>query len=277
MSRVEELLKQRKYYNNKDYTIDFENRTVTLSPELETKMLNNRMWNYTGYKKVGGSSIGSIFDLNPYATRFNESIRIMHLAMPMYDSTYVDAGKAIEPKIISELGMAYGTELQTFDGQKYKFDYFKEQEHVGGLPDAYETDRKIVFEIKTATASKYEQWQKNGVPKYYQLQAALYGYLMGAKKVYIVACFLEREDYANPEAVDITKRKRAVYKVEVDDAKVAKAIELAGVFRQQIKDTATSFPWNPDNANDIKLLSYLMCENQEEYISWLIENNIIER
>ncbi|UWV92538.1 hypothetical protein [Mycoplasmopsis cynos] len=48
----------RKYYNNVHYTIDWNNSVIILKPEFHKELLTFSKW--TGFKKIGGSSVGDI-------------------------------------------------------------------------------------------------------------------------------------------------------------------------------------------------------------------------
>lgn len=269
-------IKKRHFYNNNHYTIDWENKLVVLSPEFHTTLLNNRLWGKMGFKKVGGSSIGNITGANPYGSKFRESINIMRLDMPMFDTKYVDAGVAVEPKLISKMEESLGHKLKTYPGPEYDYDAFKDVKHVGGLPDAISFEKDQLYELKTVGMKNYDKWNTYGIPEHYRQQAALYDYLMFNKtrKPKIVAYFLQESDYANPAALELQQERMKVYATEYTQQEVEGWIQKASSFREMIMKHGVSYHF--DEEKDKELLSYLMCENLGQYQDWLRKRGYIE-
>lgn len=271
---------KRHFFNGVHYTIDREKKVVKLSPEMQSKLLNKNLWGRFGYKKVGGSSLGGVLGSNKFSSFFAESLRTMWLGEPMYDDIFVQAGVAIEPKIIKAMEMVIGRKLSTYPAPDWNYDFFSDNDDVGGLPDAFDQTTGKLYEIKTTGWRNLEKWDKFGVPKYYQQQACLYDYLMWIKDkdvstidpktkrtATVVACFLQPEDYADPEAVDIKERKMKTYKVEYEVSEMQWILDVAKKFRRKIMTSGESFPF--DENKDAETLEYLECKNEEEFISFL--------
>lgn len=264
---------ERKLWNGKHYEIDYDKKVVKISEEQRLRYNEMERKGYSGFKKVTGSVIGAVLGLNDYSTEFIQSVNMMKLGMPIFDDKFTNAGTVIEPKIIQALNSQLKKELKTYPGQVFNWDLFKEQEHVGGLPDAWDPETRTLYELKTAQSKNgvtKEKWDCGQIPKYYQLQAALYGYLIGAERVKIVGVFLEPWDYDNLNDVNVFERNIKSYDVVIQKEKIEQAIHMAGNFRKEVKNTGESFKWNPTNKNDLELLSYLECKNQEEYDKWLL-------
>lgn len=274
---------KRHFYNKTHYNIDRENKIVELTPEMKTILLNKRLFNFgLGYKKIGGSSLGDLLGSNTFGSKFCESARIMWLGLPMYDEKYVKAGQAIEPKIVSLMEKLTGKKIETFDAEEYNYDYFKDETHIGGLPDAAIKSDKKLYEIKTTGEKNLAKWDKYGVPEYYRQQVCMYDYLMFGRnfageerETTIVACFLKPEDYADPESVNLKNRVVKTYKVKYTKAEVMSWINTAGDFRNQIMKSGKSIQYDENNKKDMELLEYLECTSKQEWINLLKRQGLL--
>lgn len=159
-------------------------------------------------KKLTGTRFAAIFGLNAWSTAFKVWCEITKTyEEPFVDTKYTRAGKVIEPKQAEYMQTFYGMRLLT-PAQKFGEDYFKttrgdffsEFKALGGMWDYLEiTDYNTplaVLEMKTTKRS--EDWVED-IPEYYALQAALYAYLLGLDRVYMVVSFLTDADYDHPE------------------------------------------------------------------------------
>lgn len=278
-----QTIKGRRYYNGQEYSIDYENETVKLSPEFHNTLLAKKLWGRFGYKKIGGSSLGTVLKSNKWGSDFQESIRQMWIGMPIFDTKYIDAGVHIEPKITAVLDSSLRTKLKVFDGMTYNFDIFTDQAHVGGLPDAVDMNKQKVYEIKTTGEKNLNAWNTYGVPEYYKQQVALYDYLMFKKErteedpdcPRIVACFLKSEDYADPKALDVTKRVIKTWRVAYPVDVIKGWLDTAAEFRHSVMVNGESFKYDSSNQSDKELLEYLQCKNEEEYLIWLKKKGYI--
>lgn len=269
-------IKKRHFYNGKHYTIDRENNVVRLTPEFATQLRSNKLWGKFGFKKIGGSSLGNVLGSNPFGSRFEESLRIMWLNLPMFDDKYTKAGQEIEPKVVAIMESKLNQTLKRYSGEDYDYDYFKEHEFIGGLPDA--TGDRRTYELKTTGEKNIQKWEEYGVPEYYQQQVALYDYLLYGNgeqqhtfEAVIVACFLKEEDYANPANVDLTSRVIKSYKVKYDPSDVESWMEKSKKFRDVIIKHGVSFPFDLSNKKDAEIISYLECKDENEYNDWLVK------
>lgn len=270
-------LKKRHFYLDKHYTIDRENKVVRLTPEFATQLRSNKLWGRFGFKKIGGSSLGNVLGSNPFGSKFEESLRIMWLNLPMFDEKYVKAGQDIEPKVIQVMENKLGKKLNVYPAEKFDYDYFKKHEFIGGLPDA--TGDRKTYELKTTGEKNITKWDTYGVPEYYQQQVALYDYLLFGNdekthsfEAVIVACFLKEEDYANPSAVDLENRVIKSYKVRYNPDDVRTWMEKSKKFRDTIVQYGVSYPFDENNKKDLEILGFLECKDENEYIEWLKRN-----
>lgn len=271
---------KRHFYNNKEYRLDFKNKKMILSPEFHKMLLDKKLWGKFGFKKIGGSSVGEVLEVDSFKSQFSAFCRIVWCGLPILDRKYVDAGIAIEPKVINALEKVLKTKITTYQPEEYEFDYFSDKDEIiGGIPDGFIEESKIIIEIKTTGEKNYNNWNQFGVPNGYLKQAQIYSYLMGVDKFWIVATFLKEEDYLDPDNYPIEKRKLKNYKYAINREQVLDDIKKMKDWYYQYTKSGISPQW--DEIKDEDLLLYLKCENQEQYIEllekWKNEGKFIDK
>ena len=268
---------KRHFYNQKEYFLDEDNQVLKLAPDFLEKLTIKKLWNKFGFKKIGGSSIGDVLLSDQYKSQFNAFANISWLGIPILDRKYVDAGIAIEPKVIDAIVEKTGKKVTTYDVKEYEYDFFKGKDPVlGGIPDGFIESNKKVIEIKTTGEKNLEKWNKYGVPKGYLLQAQLYAYLMNANSFAIVATFLREEDYIDPENYPIKKRKMKSWNfpLEIDKAED----NILKVKEWYKKHTLEGVSPKYDLKKDADLIEWLKCKNKNEWETlkqnWIHEGKI---
>ncbi|MGL5357587.1 MAG: MAGa7180 family putative nuclease [Metamycoplasmataceae bacterium] len=257
-------LAKRHFYNGKEYFLDLENKKIILEKDFHKKLLEKKLWGKFGFKKVGGSSIGDVLNTDEYKSGFSAFANFSWLGLPVLDRKYVDAGIAIEPKVIDVLRNKFSLDVETYDVKEYNYDYFSDKDEIiGGIPDGFIKDKGIIIEIKTTGEKNYKNWDSYGVPASYLKQAQLYAYLMGVKEFWIVATFLKEEDYLEPENFPIEKRYLKNYKYKFDE-EVAKD-DIKKVKEWYIYYTQRGESPQFDIVKDHDLIEYLKCKNEDEY------------
>ena len=268
---------KRHFYNGTHYILDKENKRVEILPDFFEQLKNKKLWGRFGFKKIGGSSVGDVLLVDQFKSEFTAFCRMMWIGVPILDRKYVDAGIAIEPKVISVIEKMSGKKVTTYDPMKYQFDFFKDKDDVvGGLPDGYIEEDNIVIEIKTTGAKNFDKWEKWGIPQAYHKQSQLYSYLMGADKYSIVATFLEEEDYAEPSNFPIEKRRVKNWIFDVDNIKAEDDIKKIKEWYYKYTSSGVSPSW--DDKLDSELLEWLEPKNPLEWdalkTKWTIEGKI---
>lgn len=160
-------------------------------------------------KKLTGTRFAAVLGLSPWATPFQTWCAVTRTyEEPFEDTIYTAAGKIIEPKQAEFMKKTYFMDTLQTPTDVWGEDYFKktygdffpQEKTLGGMWDYRLLDEKgrpkAVLEMKTS--KRVEDW-KDDVPEYYALQAALYAWLMRVDQVYMVASFLQQDDYAHPE------------------------------------------------------------------------------
>ena len=196
-------------------------------------------------KKITGTRFAAILGYNDWNTPFKTWCEITKTyEEPFEDNKYTIAGKTIEPRQAEYIKKEYGitslvspTDIYGKDYFKKTYgDFFKDVPVFGGMWDyllmGKDGKPEAVFEMKTT--KRVEDWKGN-TPTYYALQAALYAFLLGVDNVYMVASFLEEDDYDHPELYLPSLDNTVVYCFRVS--------ELFPDFKQRYFDTARKW-WN---------------------------------
>ncbi|TPE57347.1 hypothetical protein FJO69_01825 [[Mycoplasma] falconis] len=264
-------------FNGVNYDLDFVNKRLVIKPEILGKKINNKIGTAFGLGKITGSSIGDILQVEKFSSPFAAFTRIFRCALPVLDPKYINAGVALEPKILAGIEKKLNVEIKRYPAHEYNYDYFKENKLFGGLPDGYIEKDHLVVEIKTSGAKNLENWDKFGLPVKYIKQAMLYTHLMGEKDFIIVACFLEENDYINPYEVDVKTRKVKSWKFYVNEPEVLDDMQKCQHWYDEYVLKGISPTWNEETDQD--LIDYLACQNQEEwqqlYLKWVREGKAV--
>lgn len=270
---------KRHFFNNQHYVLNKEAKTVRLLPEFFEKLKNKSLWNKFGFKKVGGSTIGDVLEVDQFKSPFAAFCRIAWIGLPILDRKYVDAGIAIEPKVVAALEKLTKKKILTYDPKEFNYDFFAEKDDVvGGLPDGFIEEDKIILEIKTTGMKNFMNWKVWGIPTAYLKQAQLYAFLMNVPHYSIVATFLEEQDYEKPEEYPIEKRKMKNWIFNVDVAEVKDDIQKVKTWYANHTNSGCSPMWN--ERKDVDLLKWLEPSNLAEWEilkqEWIQAKKIVE-
>lgn len=269
---------KRHFYNGQHYFLDKEKKIVTLTPEFHEQLLSKKLWGRFGFKKIGGSSIGDVLKVDQFKSEFTAFCRMAWLGVPILDRKYVDAGIAIEPKVIELIEKKAGRKVTTYDPMKYNFDFFADKHDVvGGLPDGFIEETQTIIEIKTTGAKNFNKWKQWGIPAGYLKQAQLYAYLMGVENYSIVATFLQEEDYANPSNYPIEERITKNWNFKVNKAEAEDDIRFVTEWYNIFTDLGSSPKY--DEKLDAELLEWLDISSPQEWEilkqKWIDEGKLV--
>lgn len=222
-------------------------------------------------KKITGTRFASVMGLNSWSTPFQIWCEVTKTyEKPFEDTIYTAAGKIIEPKQAEYMKRSYGmSNLVTPTdvwGENYFSktfgDFFPNDKVLGGMWDylLVGEDGKYDTVLEMKTSKRTEDWN-GGIPEYYALQAALYAYLLGVDNVIMVASFLNKKDYENPELFVPSASNTITVEFKVSerypDFKV-KVNEVLNWWRDHV-ETGISPPF--DEKKDAEILAVLR-ENQ---------------
>ncbi|UUM18997.1 MAGa7180 family putative nuclease [Mycoplasma sp. 1018B] len=256
---------KKRAYNGKEYILDEENQVVRLSKDYHLKLLNSTN-KFECFKKFGGSSIGDIFLTDNFKSHFSAFCFIARLKMPALQLKYIKAGIELEPKVIEYLKSIWENEtIEHIEASKVDYDYFKEQNIIGGVPDGLIKNKKIVLELKAVGAKKRKEWENenNNIPEDYKKQAQLYAHLLGYNHYMIVGTFLNENDYENTHLVDFkTQTQGFLFKVNHEQAK--DDIKVIKEFWLKYTQLGISPQYRLDRS-DNDLVNYLKCHNENEW------------
>lgn len=261
------------FYNGDYYVVDEKSQVVRLMPKFHNELLNGDP-RFVGFKKFGGSSIADIFETDNFKSQFNAFCHMTRLKMPVLQMKYIRAGVILEPKIFEYLDKIFGKKLdiEHIEAKQVDYDYFKDVEKIGGIPDGLIKSKKMVLEIKTVNEKKYPYWTANnnaGVPIDYRKQAQLYARLLNYKTYSIVALFLQDGDYDDPAGVNLTKRRMQNFNYKVNNAEADDDIKKIIKFYDYYSLSGQSPKY--DLIKDADQVEYLKCRNRQEW------KNLFER
>lgn len=153
---------------------------------IPTKNLTRAEWLQLRRRGIGGSDASVIMGVNPYRS-------ILQLweektgKIPVVDNgnEFTYWGNVMEPIIRKEFMKRTGLKVR----QKHAMIFHPDYPYIFADVDGIVTDErgeKCIFEAKTASQYKEEQWE-NGVPEEYVLQVQHYLAVCGMDKAYIAA------------------------------------------------------------------------------------------
>ena len=153
---------------------------------IPTGNLTREEWLHLRGRGIGGSDASVIMGVNPYRS-------VLQLweektgKIPVTDNgnEYTYWGNVMEPIIRKEFMKRTGLKVR----QKHAMIFHPDYPYIFADVDGIATDErgeKCIFEAKTASQYKEEQWE-NGVPEEYVLQVQHYLEVCGMDKAYIAA------------------------------------------------------------------------------------------
>lgn len=181
---------------------------------VKTKGLSHSDWLRYRTMGIGGSDVSVIAGINPYRSVYQLWLEKTKQIKPeQSDSEYVHFGTILEPVIRKEFTERTGLKVRQknmlLQSEEYPF-------MLANLDGVINVDGEMcIFEAKTASAYKADDWQ-NGIPPEYMLQIQHYMAVTGAKKTYIAA---------------LIGGNHFIYKmVERDDAIIQKIVAMEKYF-----------------------------------------------
>lgn len=213
-------------------------------------------------KKITGTRLATILGLNKFNTPFSAWAEMTGLYKPVIPDKYLKVGQVLEKPIIKSIEDMYDFNIKTFDKNEIKFDNFKDNPIFGGMVDGIDEEKRTLVEIKTTNVKNKRFWDKQ-IPIEYWYQAQLYCELARLDEILFGVCFVEEQDYADPNNIPIDDRDIRIYPVEKADIKqeMQKAIEW---YKRCIL-SYESPKFNPYNNRDMEIVKEIK-KNWRNYI-----------
>ncbi|MGL4950636.1 MAG: MPN551 family DNA-binding protein [Mycoplasma sp.] len=248
------------FTKTKDIDFKIVNNRIILSPEFLEQ-------NKSKFKKITGSRFASVINKSSYNSPVKAWAMMVGIYTEPMDQTLAKVGNTIEPKIHKYVCEKLGINFKQYNPFEIKWDAFPENKIFGGIPDGEPVDSngKLLYpsqpmlEIKTtsidafvykfnknlctlqkdvlgapivkAKGEKKAKWfNANGdivISNEYKYQLGLYCYLRNIELGLFAICFLETEDYTNPENCDVFKREIKLVDYKIDLKEFSTIIEYA--------------------------------------------------
>lgn len=182
-------------------------------------------------KKITAGRIGTILGLNAWQSPFYGWCDMTKVySEPFEGNKYTNAGNVIEPKLIAYAKSMFGEDHVLSPEEYYHTKDAKQSQHYnffagikifGGMWDAVIVDDegKIIGVIEIKTSSRPQDWV-NGVPDEKLAQGLLYGHLLEVPRTFILASFLEDENYVKPEGFVPDEDNTKLYPFDTENATI---------------------------------------------------------
>jgi len=186
-----------------------------------TKKMTKEDWLKFRNKGIGGSDVATICGINKYKSPLQLWLEKTNQIDPVEAGEAAYFGTLLEPIVREEFTRRSGLRVDTINSilKHPVFDFMLA--NVDGIV-IDENNNKAIFEAKTASVFKSEQWEDNKIPEEYMLQIQHYMAVTGFNKTYI-ACLLGGNKF--------------IYKViERDDELIDMIIQLEFNFWECVKN-----------------------------------------
>lgn len=217
-------------------------------------------------RKITGTYIGQMLGVSAYGTPFTASCQLLGINdRDLQGNKAVATGKALEPRILDYLSAKH-QDVGTFLSAESVFqpregnheDWVSDWEdpdfsgHVDGIISKDGQD--YILEIKTVKS--VDHWQGQ-IPLHYMWQVYLYNHFITQKdKQYFGVGVVSDQDYQNPDHWQPNAYNCMLIEIPIDRIMVAAEIDRLREVRAMLADTRTITSYNPDNKNDVELMTH---------------------
>lgn len=213
-------------------------------------------------KKITGTRLATILGLNKFNSPFSAWAEMTGLYKPVIPDKYLKVGQVLEKPIIKSIEDMYDFNIKTFDKNEIKFDNFKDNPIFGGIVDGIDEEKKTLIEIKTTNVKNKMYWDKQ-IPIEYWYQAQLYCKLAKLDEILFGVCFVEEQDYNNPNNIPIDDRDIRIYPVEKKD--ISQEMEQAIKWYKRCILNYESPKFNCNSNRDMEIVNQIK-RNWRNYI-----------
>lgn len=222
--------------------------------------------------RIGGTAFSAICGQSDFSTPFKTECEMLGIYQEP-DNPAMQLGRTMESVLIQEYEEMYDAKVTIFpaiDDDYGAWDYhFKKGvfgAHVDGLVSK-ESYRDTIIEVKTS--SNPAKWLDDGgcitIPPGYYLQASLYAWIVGARRIEYIVGFVEPSAYADPDAVPPhTMRVFEVVPMHIDNpAEFDKYLQTAMAFYRALEEGKT-VPPDMTSEIDRKVFRELFAQDLED-------------
>lgn len=208
-------------------------------------------------KKITGTRLASVLGLNKFNSPFSVWAEMTGLYKPRFDDKYLKVGNALEKPIIKSIEDMYDFDIKTFDKNEIGFDNFKSNPIFGGMVDGIDEKKKTLVEIKTTNVKNKRYWNRQ-VPIEYWYQAQLYCDLSKLNEILFGVCFVEEQDYIDPDNIPIDDRDIIIYPIEKADIRTEMENAIKWYKKHILGDNIVSPKYNPNNQRDMNIVNEIL-------------------
>ena len=174
---------------------------------VKTADLSRADWLRYRTMGIGGSDVSVIAGINPYRSVYQLWLEKTGQTEPAErDNEYTHFGTILEPVVRKEFTARTGLKVR----QKHMI--LQSEEHpfmLANLDGVINLDGKMcIFEAKTASAYKLDDWQSD-IPPEYMLQVQHYMAVTGAAKTYIAVLKEAASTFANTAVCSVFPKRRS--------------------------------------------------------------------
>lgn len=205
-------------------------------------------------KKITGTRLATILGLNKFNSPFSAWAEMIGLYKPVIPDKYLKVGQVLEKPIIKEIEDMYDFNIKTFDKNEIKFDNFKDNPIFGGLVDGIDYEKSTLVEIKTTNVKNKKYWDRQ-IPTEYWYQAQLYCELANLKEILFGVCYVENQDYENPNNIPIDDRDIRIYPMV--KANIKEEMKVAEQWYKKHILNYKSPKFDPNNQKDAEIVEQI--------------------
>lgn len=205
-------------------------------------------------KKITGTRLATILGLNKFNSPFSAWAEMIGLYKPIIPDKYLKVGQVLEKPIIKEIEDMYDFNIKTFNKNEIKFDNFKDNPIFGGLVDGIDYEKSTLVEIKTTNVKNKRYWDRQ-IPTEYWYQAQLYCELANLKEILFGVCYVENQDYDNPDNIPIDERDIRIYPIA--KANIKEEMKAAEQWYKKHILNYKSPKFNKNDKKDMEILNHI--------------------
>lgn len=217
---------------------------------VSTKNMTRKEWLNCRKGGIGGSDVVVICGLSKYKSPLQLWLEKTGQLEPEEAGEAAYWGNLIEPIIRNEFTSRTGLRVDVINSMLRHPEYGFMLANVGIVID--ELNRKCIFEAKTASAYKAEQWEDDKIPEEYMLQIQHYMAITGFDRTYIAA---------------LIGGNKFIYKlIERDDELIDMIIQLEHDFWNCVVNNVPPDPDGSESCSNLLSKLYPSAESKSKII-----------